>query len=373
MKRILIILAVVIVILAFPIYARADDYSDYLSSFDLTAFDDLDSDTRDFLNECEVDSFSFESISNLSLKYIVTHVKEIFLKSLVQPLKSMAIMFVYVILSSYLRAFNGELKSSDISSFYSTLSSIVISIFVSASLTDCITTGCSTIKLVSDFSYAFFPAFCIIVAASGGAMTSFSVNTLLLTLAQGLNYISELVFIPLTNCFLALGITASVRSDLNLNSFLNSAKKLILTLISTLSALFISVLSLKTAVSAKADALGIRSARFAINTVVPVIGPSISEGLISIQSYSSLIKTSVGIVGIISVFSVFLPAMCKVIAWRFVLFLSGVCADVFDDTDVSKTLCAFKDTLMIIQVVLILTMLTTIISIGVLVAARTVE
>lgn len=201
-------------------------------------------------------------------------------------------------------------------------------------------------------------------------MTSFSVNTTLLILAQALNYISELIFIPVTNCFLALGICSGIRQELNLNGTIRMLKKIITTAISTMSAIFVSILSVKTAVASRADALGLRSVRFAINSVVPVIGSSISEGLLSIQSYSSLIKTSVGVVGIIAVISIFLPSLIEVNLWRLILSLASACGEIFDDASSVKAIETFKDVLLIIDVLLILTMVTTIISIGILVAAK---
>lgn len=136
--------------------------------------------------------------------------------------------------------------------------------------------------------------------------------------------------------------------------------------------MFVAILSFKTAVSSKADALGLRSARFAINTVVPLIGGTISEGLLSIQSYSSLVKSSVGVVGIIAIVGVFLPALIEVNLWRLVLSASKICADVFDNKNGGLSIQAFSDTLLIIDVVLILSMVTTIISIGILIAVKTV-
>ncbi|MGN1123257.1 MAG: hypothetical protein ACI4RR_02860 [Eubacterium sp.] len=200
-----------------------------------------------------------------------------------------------------------------------------------------------------------------------------SVNTTLLILAQSLNFISSCVFVPVTNSFMALGICSSVRKELNLGGIISAAKNLITTAISTLSAAFVSVLSIKTAVASRADAIGLRSVRFAINSVVPVIGSSISEGLLSIQSYSSLIKTSVGIVGIIAVCSIFLPSIIEVSIWRFSLSLSGMFAQVFSDEGAYGCIKVFKDVLLIINVILILSMVTTIISIGILVAAKTVS
>ena len=176
---------------------------------------------------------------------------------------------------------------------------------------------------------------------------------------------------PIINCFLAIGICSGLRVELNLERLINTLKRGITALISVSCAIFVSILSIKTTVSARADILGIRSLRFVINSVVPVIGGSISEGLLSIQSYSSLIKSSVGIVGIIAVALVFMPSIIEIVLWRIMLSLCLLISDIFGDSSVSLVLKAFKDTALLINVVLILSMVTTIISIGILIAART--
>ncbi len=213
--------------------------------------------------------------------------------------------------------------------------------------------ACTAISVCADFVFAFVPVFCIIVAASGNTVAAFSTNTMLLSLAQTLNYISKNIFVPLTNCFLAIGICSGLRSELSMAA-----------------AFFVSVLSIKTAVASRADAIGLRSIRFAINSVVPVIGSAISEGLLSIQSYSSLIRSSVGVVGIIAVALVFMPAIIEVVLWRFFLSLSSLVSDVFGDKSVSLVIKAFADAMLIMNVILILSMVTTIISIGILIAAK---
>ena len=116
--------------------------------------------------------------------------------------------------------------------------------------------------------------------------------------------------------------------------------------------------------------LGIRSIRFSINTVVPVIGSSIGNSLVAIQNYSSLIKSSVGIVGIIGVGLVFMPAIIQIVIWRLMLSNCGIVSYIFDDKSVGMVLSAFRNTMLIINVILILSMVTTVISIGILIAAR---
>lgn len=374
MKRFLIILTLFFAVPNICFAAeKNDDYDDYLKSFDTSAFELLDDDTNQFLELLGILDFNYENLSSISVKSIFEHIWKIISQHSDGPLKSGLMVIVFILLASFFRSFGSEIGSSDMSATFSTVSTLIISIFLTYNLTDCIGLCCSAIKLCSNFSFAFFPAFCIIVATSGAAMTSMSVNTALLILAQGLNYISENIFVPVTNCFLALGICSGIRHELNLNGTISMLKKLITTAISTVSAVFVSILSVKTAVASRADALGLRSIRFAINSVVPVIGSSISEGLLSIQSYSSLIKTSVGIVGIIAVAGIFLPALIEVNLWRFILALASMCAELFGDNASVKAVTTFKEVLLIIDVLLILTMVTTIISLGILVAAKSVN
>ncbi|MCH5315538.1 MAG: hypothetical protein J1E81_06470 [Eubacterium sp.] len=368
MKRFLIVLLCLVIV---PFSAYADEeYDSYIESFDLSAFSELPDEATHLLEDLGIADFDYESISDISLGSIFEHIYNVIVNRANGPLKSGIMIICFVILSSFFKAFSNELYRND-SSFYSTITTLIIAIFLVTRLTDCISICCSTIELCANFAFAFFPVFCVIVATGGGALTSISVNTMLLSLAQGLNAISQIVFIPASNSFLAVSICSSLRNELNLNGVVTFFKKIITMSISVLSAMFVSVLTLKTAVASRTDALGLRSIRFAINTVVPVIGNSISEGLLSIQSYSGLIKTSVGVVGIIAVALIFLPALIEVVLWRGALFVAGLCAGVFDDEASSKVINCFTDMLLIINVILILSMVTTIISIGILIAAKT--
>lgn len=307
-KIILTVIFCTAVFCPFTAMCADKDYEAQLEEYDLSSFELLDDDTKSLLEELEINNFDYTALTNLSLKSIFKHITDTAVKKADGPFKSCAVLVCFIILSSLAGSFDNGPLSNGAGNIYSTASNTVIAVFLANQIGASITLSCSAIKLCSDFTYAFFPAFCIICAASGNTMASFSVNASLLLLSQALNFISSNVFLPVTNCFMGIGICSSLRSDLNLSGVVDGLKKIITKSVSALSALFVSFLSFKTAVASRADAIGLRSVRFIINSVVPVIGSSISEGLLSIQSYSSLIKTSVGAVGIAAIASIFLPA-----------------------------------------------------------------
>lgn len=374
MKKTVIFLCALLLFLLIPVSSYSMDYSEEeynktLSSYDLSSFEkELDADTYKMLDELGVLDFSYESITGLSFNDIVGLLKSLFQKKAELPIKSSVTVLVFILLSAFLQSLKVESDDS-VNMIYSTATALLVATVVLVKLTSTVSLASMAISVASNFVYAFIPVFCSIVVASGGITTGFSTNTTLLILAQGLSFISSNVFMPIVNCYLALGVTSSLRYELNLDKLLSSVKKIITTCISFVSGVFVSVLSVKTAVAGRADMLGLRSIRFAINSVVPVIGSSISEGLLSIQAYSSLIKSSVGIVGVVAVVLVFLPSIIEVVLWRISLTLCVIVSDVFGDKSVSAVLNAFLNTLLLINVILILSMVTTVISFGILIAA----
>lgn len=374
MKKTAIFLCALLLFLLIPVSSYSMDYSEEeynktLSSYDLSSFEkELDADTYKMLDELGVLDFSYESITGLSFNDIVELFKSLFQKKAELPIKSSVTVLIFILLSAFLQSLKAESDDS-VNMIYSTATALLVATVVLVKLTSTVSLASMAISVASNFVYAFIPVFCSIVVASGGITTGFSTNTTLLILAQGLSFISSNVFMPIVNCYLALGVTSSLRYELNLDKLLSSVKKIITTCISFVSGVFVSVLSVKTAVAGRADMLGLRSIRFAINSVVPVIGSSISEGLLSIQAYSSLIKSSVGIVGVMAVVLVFLPSIIEVVLWRISLTLCVIVSDIFGDKSVSAVLNAFLNTLLLINVILILSMVTTVISFGILIAA----
>lgn len=347
----------------------SDKYNEVLSDYDLSFFEDsLDKDTYKTLEDLGLSDFDYNSITSLSLEKTLNYVLSLFKQKAKAPLSSCLTVLIFVILSCFLQSFSDK-KDDGINQTYSTVSALIITVVVLSKLTHTISVCVSSVSVAGDFIYAFVPVFCMLVVVSGSGAVGFSTNTLLLALSQGMSFLASNVFMPLVNCFLALGICSSLRYELHLTKLISTVKKIITTCISFLCGVFVSVLSVKTAVAAKADMLGIRSIRFAVNSVVPVIGSSISEGLLSIQAYSSLIKSSVGIVGIVAVVLVFLPAIVETAVWRISLSFCSVLSDVFGDKSVSSVLNAFREALLLANVIIILSMVTTVISIGILVAA----
>ena len=377
MKKSVILILFLFLALSVPVRAMGaetqqieqDTYSKYLDQYDVDSiYDSVPQDALDLLDELGMQDFDFENILDLTpqkLWYVLQSVAEGRFKG---PLTACAGMILLILFSAFLQSLKTTVKSDMLSNVFSVACSVIIAVILSVEISNAISLASSTIKMCADFIYGFVPVFGILVAVSGGITASFSTNALLLGLAQFLNFLSGNLFVPVISCYLALGLSNGIRPELHLTAITSAVKKYISAAVSLAATGFVSILSIKTAVASRADALGLRSARFAINSVVPVIGSAISEGLLSIQSYSSLIKSTVGIVGIVVIVLIFLPALLEILIWKFFLSVSSIASEMFEDRSVLAVLQAFQGALLLMLIVLILSLVSTVISFGILIA-----
>ena len=224
-------------------------------------------------------------------------------------------------------------------------------------------------KGLSVFMLGFIPVFAVIVAASGGAVTSASMSTLLLTAAQGVSYISSFAVLPLMGGYLAVSIGSSVSPLMQRSGIAETVKKLALWITAFISTVFAGILSIQTAVNSSADTLTAKTARFIIGSSVPVAGGVLSEALGTVLSSVTLLKSSIGIYGAVACAAILLPLITELLIWRAVLIITAGAAGLFSLPQISGLLKAV-DSMMSVLLGIILTVgAVFIISLAVVVSA----
>ena len=89
-----------------------------------------------------------------------------------------------------------------------------------------------------------------------------------------------------------------------------------------LSSLFIvGILGAQTLIAVSADNLAIKSAKYALSGMIPVVGGMVSGALTTLISGVKLLSSTVGAVSVIALFSVVGVPLVRLLFFRFCLFL----------------------------------------------------
>nr|WP_238473333.1 hypothetical protein [Desulforamulus profundi] len=86
---------------------------------------------------------------------------------------------------------------------------------------------------------------------------------------------------------------------------------------------FLGILAIKGVAGSVTDGVAIRTAKFATDAFIPVVGGMFSDALDAVIGSSLLIKNAVGIAGVIIIFVLTILPMIKIFAVAFVYKLAG--------------------------------------------------
>jgi stage III sporulation protein AE len=346
----------------------ADEF--YYNQYKSSGADELEGylpeETREYFKDNNIDPLKSGWTDSLEPKNVFTHILS-FLKSGAKgPFASGSVIIAMILVSS---ALNGM----DIKGASSVATGYAVSLTAAASVItpifSVISAGANALKGCAAFMVAFVPVFAVIVASSGATATSASMSGLLLGACQAVNLIADFVIMPLMGGYLAISIASNVSPLVENSGLASGIKKICYWVMSLLTTVFLGILSIQTAVNASADTLSLKTAKFIIGSSVPMAGTALSEALTTVTASMGMLKTTVGIYGVIACAAVFLPILAELVLWRITFNITATISDLMSVPKISSVLRSADTVLSVLIGIILLTAAMFIISLGVVLAA----
>ena len=327
MKKIIFII-VFIFLFSFPAHSETaidKELSEAIGTEDIKG--SLDDNTADFLEQYGINPDSTDWVENLSAENVFKHITEFLKSGMKRPFKSGAALIGIILIASALTSLGTDSGRFAPALYAAILAGATI---ILGDMWQSITTTVSAIKGASVFMLGFVPSFAAVTALSGQTATSISMSSLLLFAAEGISSFASFMVLPLTGSYLSLCLSEGVSPLIKGAGVSSALKKLSNWAMSLITVLFTGILGIQTAINSTADSLGIKTAKFIVGTSVPVAGAALSEAASTIYSSMSLLKSTVGMYGVVAICVIMLPILCELLIWRLTLNTCLAVASMFE-------------------------------------------
>jgi len=117
----------------------------------------------------------------------------------------------------------------------------------------------------------------------------------------------------------------------------------------------VGILSIQTVVSASSDTLALKTAKFIVGSSVPLAGTALSEALTTVTASLGLLKSSVGVYGVVACVAIFLPFLAELLIWRVILVICSSVSDLFSLPKISGLLRSVDTVMSVIIGIIMLT------------------
>lgn len=284
-----------------------------------------------------------------------------------KPIKDMVIIAGVVVLVGLIK---GTVAAENFSEPLNIVIGCAVAITVFASSAGVISQGMSAVETTSDFMLALIPVLAGIITAAGNPTLALTYGSFAMAAAQAAAQTAGNIIMPLCGAFSAFGVSASLSPELKLTKLADMIKKLTIGVLSFVAAAFSAVLGLKSLLAGSADTLASKGIKLALSSVVPIVGGALSDAYSSIIGSVSLLKSTVGVFGVIAVVMIDLPVVLQLTARIILLKLLGVLSSSMGDDTTGEVLDTLSSALTVINAAVIFTAALFIISTGIVISVK---
>ena len=188
-----------------------------------------------------------------------------------------------------------------------------------------------------------FPILLTLMAAGGGTVSATVYRPAVAFLSGGVSEILTGIVLPFTVVIVVLNMVSKLSRNIKLNGFVSLFKSANKWLIGLSVAVFGIFLSVQGLTSAAYDGISLRAVKYAISNSVPMVGGFISSGFDLVLAGSTLIKNSVGMIGIFLLLSAVLQPIVAVAGFALALRLTAAVCEPIGDERISSFLTGLSE------------------------------
>lgn len=373
MRKVKIFAVCVLIILFFSVNAYAAGESEYYngqveSSGAEDILSGLDSETKERLGELGIEDVNFSSLFDVSFSKIFSFVKKAAEGKLESPLKSLMKLLSVIILIAVCESFMpDDDKMKNVINMAAVLFSVTVII---SPLYDAMESAVSSVGVCADFMKSLIPVLVGIVSASGNPSLAVSFQSCAFAAAEVISALGKNYVVPIVGAVTALDLTGSLMPSMKLSGITELVKKTVIQTLSFTATLYVSFLGIKGALANAADTVASKGIKLVISSAVPIVGGAVSEAYSGIIGSLVLVRSTVGIFGIIVIAVINVPSMLQLLFWIFALKLGAAAGEVFSLGGVSSLLKALSCAITLLNVVILFGAVLFIISLALLLSLK---
>lgn len=286
-------------------------------------------------------NLSFKTISDAVISFLFKEVKTV----LALSISIIAIAIICSLLKNLQTSFSNE-GISNIAFFACYALLIVI---LSKSFIVSINIATDIIKDLSDFMVAILPVLVMMIGTVGGFTQAATMDPIVVGATLIIPRIYTTVIIPLILITFVLEFANNISTEHKISNLCKLTKQITIWLQGIILTIFIGLLTVRGITSSTIDAVTLKTAKFAIDNFIPIVGKAFSDAIASVAGYSLIIKNAVSSVGLIIIILMMLYPIIKLVLISFVYKLTAAVIEPISDKRITSSIAAAGDSLIIIM------------------------
>ncbi len=333
-KIIKVIFSFLIIIMSFNVVALAEN-NDKIQSFEETK-ESLESDESikkfyKYVNELNLESEIIEGmdVKEYVEKFIETGKSPINISTVVQGLvsymfkevglvvKFLLSVLVIALLSALLKNLQSAFNSDAISNIaFFAFYAITIMLLTSSFLLG-LNIAKSVLQSLVDFMAVLMPVLVFLLSTAGGITSALTIDPVVLAVVSITPKIYIDFIFPLILMFFVLQFVNNLTTEHKISNICKLVKQIAMWAQGIVLTVFVGIMAIRGISASTIDAVTLKTAKFAVDNFIPIVGKSFSDAISTVAGYSLLLKSAISSVGLIVVIAIIVYPLIKMLMMLF--------------------------------------------------------
>lgn len=196
-------------------------------------------------------------------------------------------------------------------------------------LCDCLYQTATALEDAKLFMLSFVPVFTASVTASGHIASGIGYQTFLFFLIEAIGVLQTNFLFPAIQSAAALGLADCINPAFSLHKIVEAIRKAVVWILGTVMTLFTALLSMRSFVAISADGLSAKTLKLLSSGLIPVVGNAVSDAYGTLQGSLRLMRSGIGVVGILAILWLMLPPLLTILLYRAAFSIAALPAEIF--------------------------------------------
>ena len=235
--------------------------------------------------------------------------------------------------------------------YFATYSTMILIVMVEVGGVIKLTTD--TITNVKTLMEGIFPILLTLTTLLGGVTSSAVFKPMMTTLVTFITVFVSNIVIPMFIAAISFSIVGNLTKSVKLDKLTDFFKSSATYILGGVFGIFIAFLTFQGLTGGVIDSISVKTAKFAMQSYIPILGGYLSDGFDLMMASIVLIKNSIGVIGLLMLLSIIALPTVKIILLSLGLKLASGIIEPISDSKFSKMLSNISSnmTLLIISLV----------------------
>lgn len=332
MKKILII---VLMLLFIPkvSFATEQIVEEQLKALNISSFiKEGEKYTKDAFPNINIEELISQSLTGkVNNQIIYKAILKLLGKEVVANITVLGSILAIIIIHSILKNIGESLGNDNVAKIAYFVEYILIITLIIGNFGTIIISIKETISNLVGFMNTLIPILIALIIATGQVASSSILQPILIFAVAFIGNIINLVILPVVTVTMVLNIASNLSDKIQIGNLAKFFKSSVTWFLGFIITIFVGLLSLEGTITSSVDGITIKGIKTAASTFIPVVGKALGDSVDTVLGATSLIKNTIGFVGIIIVIGICILPIIKLTILSVLYSLTGAISEPLAD------------------------------------------